>query len=299
MPIAAAVPAIIGAGSSIIGGIMGSSASNKAAQQQSAALQKGIDTTNAAVTAGQSGINTGVTNANELLSQAASLYSPFTGITGDTLTSLQQLAGANGPLTKQFSFNPTDLQNDPGYAFTLQQGQDAIQRAAAAKGNLFSSGTLKSLAGYTTGTANQYFNDAYNRALGTFQANQSQALNRIGTLQGLANLAYSGTGSTAGLVGQKASNTLQGAQTNAGIGLQGAGQISGMLSGQGNAQAAGTIGSANAWSNALAGGTNAINSFLTARNLQNSGGNPNSAGSLQGLAGYQTRAAQLNPFVYS
>lgn len=103
------------------------------------------------------------------------------------------MAGANGQLAKQFSFNPSDLSSDPGYAFTLSQGQQAIQRAAAAQGGLFGTGTLKSLAGYTTGSANQYFNDAYNRAKSTFDTNRQGALSQISTLQNLAGLGYNAT----------------------------------------------------------------------------------------------------------
>jgi hypothetical protein len=36
------------------------------------------------------------------------------------------------------TFNPTDLTQDPGYQFNLQQGQQALDRAQGAKGNYFS-----------------------------------------------------------------------------------------------------------------------------------------------------------------
>ena len=302
MPIASAVPAIIGAGSSIVGGILGSNAASKAAQQQQQALQQGINTTSSAVTGGQAGVASATGNANDILSRAAQtelgMYAPYVQAGQSSLSGIEQAVNS-GPLTQQFSFNPSDLQNDPGYQFTLQQGQQAIQRAAAAQGNLFSSGTLKSLAGYTTGSANQYFNDAYNRALGTFQANQSQAMNRIGTLQGLAGLGYGATSQGAGAVGstsaQQAGNTYGAGTFNAGLGLQGAQNISSLLAGQGNAAAAGTIGSANAWSGALGGATNAINSFLTQRNAVNGGGL-----NLSTLANLpQTGASNLSPFQFS
>jgi hypothetical protein len=46
---------------------------------------------------------------------------------------------------------PTSVteQNDPGYQFRLQQGQDALQNSAAARGGLLSGGTAKALSDYT------------------------------------------------------------------------------------------------------------------------------------------------------
>jgi len=73
------------------------------------------------------------------------------------------------PFTGQFSApSGTD---DPGFQFAVQQGQDAIQRSAAAKGTLLTGGTLKDLASYTTGAALQDYSGAYSRALNTFGTN--------------------------------------------------------------------------------------------------------------------------------
>lgn len=258
---------------------------------------------------GQDAVATGVSGANQTLTdsqkQQLALFQPYIKTGTDSIASLQDLSGANGPLTNKFSFNPSDLQNDPGYAFTLKQGQDALQRSAAAKGQLFSGGTLKSLAGFTTGTANQYFGDAFNRAKSTFDTNQNQALSRISTLQGLAGLGYSGTAAGSNAIGdtstRKAQNTLAGSEFGANLGEQGAqynsslgattgtqlsqntiqgsalrtgmGQhyadaASNLLTGKGNADAAGTVGSTNAWLSALNNGTNATLQYLAGRTPQ-------------------------------
>lgn len=253
MPIAAAVPAIIGGAASIGGALIGSSASSKAAAQQAAAYQQAQKQISDAIAGGQANVGNNVGIANSILGNGLSLYQPYIQAGTNSISAIQNLAGANGPLAQQFSFNPTDLQNDPGYQFTLQQGQQAIQRAAAAKGNLFSSGTLKSLAGYTTGTANQYFNDAFNRAQSTFNTNRQGALAQIGTLQGLAGMGMQGVGGTQNIYGQQAANSLQGAEFGSNLGVQGAEALIGPITGQGNANAAGTIGGANAWSSALSG----------------------------------------------
>ncbi len=273
MPFGGLLTLGVSAGTSLLGGLFGSNAASKAAKQQGAAANKAIgvqgnqltnniqDTWDAQSLANNT-IREGVQGGQQLLS-------PYSDSGKYALSSLQDLSGANGPLTNKFSFNPSDLASDPGYAFTLQQGQDAIQRSAAAQGKLFSGGTLKSLAGYTTGTANQYFNDAFNRNLSTFNTNQAQAMNRIGTLQGLAGLGYSGSAASAnlGAVGgaEQAANDLSSSKTRVGLGEDYANSVGGYLTNQGNAQAQGTQNSARSWLTALDSGTNATLQYLAGR----------------------------------
>jgi hypothetical protein len=129
------------------------------------------------------------------------------------------------------SFSMADFQNDPSYQFNLQQGQQAIERSAAARGGLNSGGTMKSLAQYSQGLASQDYNNAFNR----FQTDQSNRFNR---LQSLA---------TNGQAAQTGQNAL-GAQTAAAVGNN--------MQNAANASAAGTVGSANAISNGINQGTN-------------------------------------------
>ena len=56
------------------------------------------------------------------------------------------------------------LRNTPGYQFAQEQGQKAITGSAAARGTLLTGGTMKSLARFGTGLADQTFGDAYGRA---------------------------------------------------------------------------------------------------------------------------------------
>ena len=61
-----------------------------------------------------------------------------------------------------------DALNDPGYQFRLQQGTDALQNAAAAKGTLADSGTLKALIDYGQGAASQEYGNIWNRDFGAW-----------------------------------------------------------------------------------------------------------------------------------
>lgn len=121
-------------------------------------------------------------------------------------------------LTRGFSM--ADFQQDPGYAFQLQQGNQAIERSAAARGGLNSGATMKSLASYDQGLANTDYEQAFNN----YNTTNANTFNRLSTVAGL---------------GQNA------ATTNAANGTSTAASIGSNLSAAGNAQAAGSIAQGN------------------------------------------------------
>jgi len=57
------------------------------------------------------------------------------------------------------------LRGVPGYKFAFSEGQRAAQTGAAARGTLLTGGTLKALARYGTGLADQTYGDTVNRYL--------------------------------------------------------------------------------------------------------------------------------------
>lgn len=294
------VPAVAQGIGSIVGGILGNRAAKNAAGQIVDAQGRVIDLTKEAVDQGQQSItgakqdiSTGTVGANDVLGRSAadqvSLYSPYVGAGTESLNSLRQLAGSGGPLDQTFSFNPTDLDKDPGYAFALKQGKDAIERASATKGGLFSGATLKGLVGYSENFGEQYFNDAYQRALSTFTTNRSSALSRIGTLQGIAGMGLQGTSGSASAIGDtsraEAANIFNEGTakanlgvTSADLGLRGASMIGQAVTAQGNARAAGTVGGTNAVLGAIQGVTNAGSDAAITKLLLNRGvlGKPSS-----------------------
>jgi hypothetical protein len=218
-------------------------------------------------------------------------------------------------------FNAKEMEEDPGYAFRVAEGQKAIERSTAAKGGLQSGAALKAAARYGQEMGSQEYQNAFNR----FQANKAfqaqeygNAFNRFTTerqnqLAPLQALTASGQASAAmqaaaaGSLSSASSQALQGygagqaaaygnygaaagniaAQQGAGAsaalgnygagvsntyagstaarqsayggfgsnltniyGQQGSNQIN-AITGAANAAAAGQIGSANAFSNAL------------------------------------------------
>ncbi len=67
-----------------------------------------------------------------------------------------------------------DARNSPGYQFAFDQGQRAVQNSAAAKGTLLTGGTLKDLAQFGTGLADQTYGNVFNRALAVNSNNFGQ-----------------------------------------------------------------------------------------------------------------------------
>jgi hypothetical protein len=80
------------------------------------------------------------------------------------------------------------LQNDPGYQFRLQQGNQALDRRLAAMGMSGSGAALKAAQEFGQGLADQTYNDYYNRQMGL--VNQG-----FGAASGLGSL-YTNLGNT-------------------------------------------------------------------------------------------------------
>ena len=130
------------------------------------------------------------------------------------------------------NFGMEDFQADPGYAFRQSEGMKGIEGGAAARGGLLSGGALKAIQKYGQDLASQEYGNAYGR----FNANQTNQYNR---LAGIVN------------TGQGATNQITNAAGNLGS------QLGSNIIGTGNANAAATIGQANAWNNAIGTASNA------------------------------------------
>jgi hypothetical protein len=126
----------------------------------------------------------------------------------------------------QQGFTMADFQQSPGYAFDLQQGQQAIERAQAAAGSLNSGGTGKALAQYTQNMANNDYQQAFNN----FNTTQNNQYNRLASLAG---------------AGQTANHQLNAAGQNY------AGQVGQNTMAAANAQAGATMAQGQIWGNTL------------------------------------------------
>src|ERR1700747_234345 len=225
-------------GASLLGGLIGSSASQQAAQEQA---QAAINAQNIS----EREFNT-ITGQEQPFTQAGygslgqlnyllGIGTPGTGATGGngtigtvqgtTPTASSSTAGGYGSLLSPFNISDWQ-QMSPAYNFQKEQGQQGVLNADAAGQGSLSGAALKDLTNYNQGLANTSFNNAFNQ----YQTQQGNIFSRLSGIAQLGQAAAANTGqqgtALAGQAGQAAQNV-------------------------GTALAGGTIGSANALTGGL------------------------------------------------
>jgi hypothetical protein len=206
-------------GSAVVGGGVTMSAASKAAKAQRKAAQS----------AGQ--------QQQQMFDKQVELQAPFRegGLTAQA--EIMKLLGLSGDATAPGygsmakPFGMDQFQQDPGYAFRQSEGMKALERSAAARGNLLSGSTLKGVQRFGQDLASQEYQNAFNR----YQTERAARLNPLQSLMGS---------------GQSSANILTGAAGNLGQGLA----QSELAAGQ--ARASGYVGQANALNQAISGITN-------------------------------------------
>lgn len=160
-------------------------------------------------------------------------------------------------------------EQNPGYQFTQQQGNQAIEASAAASGGAFTGNEAEALDQYNQNLATTNYSNVYNQALQTFgtnfnayNTNQSNLYNKLASSSGLGQTAATQLGQIGGTAATAEGNTIVGA---------------------GQANAAGTLGITNSLAGAINGVTNNTSGYLSLQSLLN--GNPN-YGSPTGLPAY-------------
>lgn len=319
MPIAAAIPAIIGGVGSIAGGLLGSHAANQAGniQQQNAYNVAGMvgDATKGAIAGegdaviGANGqILNGQTNANSTLAgiygQQQQNLNPYLQAGQQGLSSLSAAFAPGGSLTDQFHA-PTaeEAEATPGYQFQMAEGLKALQRSAAAQGSLQGGGTLKALTQYGQGLASTNYQNTYNNAFNTFQTNHQNTLQGLMALTGVGQNANAQFNSAAQNYGNQAANNLmqggelagqnmlRSAEYQGNTGLRGYEAVGNILTGGANAKSASVVGAGNAWERAIGGVTNSAQSYA---NQQYYGGGQG-GGQTPGFTPYD-QGRQFNPY---
>lgn len=178
--------------------------------------------------------------ANNAANLQASMYGqgkaalePWVQGGGAAWNTLQNMTGTNpggNPMTASLTapFQPTmaQLQQTPGYQFTLQQGLKATQNSKAAQGLGGSGEALAGATNYAEGLAGTTYQQQFTNYLG-----QNQQIFNM-----LAGQAQAGQNSASNLLGQ---------------GVTSAANQGGAIIGAGNAGAAGILGSAGALSGGL------------------------------------------------
>jgi hypothetical protein len=228
------IGAIVGAGASLIGGAMASSAADKAAKTQARSADKATEL------------------QKQMYEEGVVRQKPFyeAGLTGQNrLMELLGLGGdpnAQGYGSAMRPFGMSDFEADPGYAFRMKEGLKGLDQQAAARGGLISGNALRAAQQYGQDLGSQEYQNAYNR----YQTNRTNVLNPLQSLLGQAQ-------STANTLGTSGQNYA----TNAGNTMMAAG----------NARASGYTGSADAWNRALGGAAGTVVSGLNANQMYGGG----------------------------
>jgi hypothetical protein len=138
---------------------------------------------------------------------------PMYGTYGD------QGDGQFGSLTKPFDVEEFYNYGDPGYAFQLQQGTQALQNSAAAGSGALSGAALKDLIGYNQQFAGSAYNDAFNR----YQTQQGNIYSRLMGVSQLGQNSASGVGTQGVALAGNAGQAISNAGAAYGAGIVGAG----------------------------------------------------------------------------
>lgn len=216
------------AGAVVASSAIGAYSANKAAGQQ-------VDASNAANA--EQGRQYDQTRADQLAQyqQQRADQAPYRDAALPSIANLSKGLQPGGQYAKTFTL--ADYQADPGYQFRLQQGDQGIQRAAAARGGAYSGATLKALARFNSDQASQEYGAAYSR----FNTDQTTQFNRNAALAGIGQTANTAVGNA----GTNAYNSIANADANA------SNSIAQNMIGAGNARASGYVGGANAIGNGI------------------------------------------------
>jgi hypothetical protein len=256
----AIIAAGVGAAASVGGGLIARSGARKAARAQEQAAQRAEQT------------------QREMFERQIALQEPFRQAGMTAQQQIMQLLGIGGDAnaagygSMARPFGQADFQQDPGYAFRQAEGMKALERSAAARGNLLSGAQMKGIQRFGQDLASQEYQNAFNR----FQIERAARLNPLQSLMG---------------AGQSATNVMTGATGAAG---QNIGQ---MQLGAGQARASGYVGGANALAGALQGAGQAASSFPLYQaqiNYMNRGGMAPGGGIGGGLPNAMTLPASLD-----
>lgn len=175
----------------------------------------------------------------QMYQQSRSDLAPYMNFGAGAIPKLESIYGLNGRPA-----DPTNFNLSPDYQFTFNEGERALNRSLAAKGELVSGNALKAATRFGQGAASQQFGNYFDR---------------MSRIAGMGQSAAAGAGAGALQTGQTVGNSIMGA---------------------GQATASGIVGAANATSGGIQAIGSAPQSMLQnymLMNYLNRGGNTGSS----------------------
>lgn len=179
----------IAVGTTVVSGLVGADASNKAARAQ------------------RSAANTASETQLQMYEQSREDQAPWRDAGEAGLNELAGMMGIPG-------YKARDWRQDPGYEFQREEGERGLHRSLAARGGLLSGAALKAASRYNQDYASNAYNQRINRlasiaGVGQVAANQNSA-NAMNTGSAIGNnIIGAGNARASGYMGQ--ANALTGA----------------------------------------------------------------------------------------
>lgn len=149
------IPALIAGGATLISGLIGASAANKASKTQAEASRMGIE------------------EQRRQFDAMQKILAPYVQAGTGAMGGMQGLAGLSGPEAQQAAI--AALSGSPEMQAMLQQGENAMLQNAAATGGLRGGNLQGALAQYRPQVLSQLINQQYSRLGGIAQLGQASA----------------------------------------------------------------------------------------------------------------------------
>jgi hypothetical protein len=246
-------------------------------------LGTGTSGISSAAGTGAANVNTATTGANSTLTNALGAQTnnlnPYltTGAAGTTAYQNLLAQGFQAPTAAQAAATP-------GEQFQMQQGAQLLQQQAAANGGVDTGGELEALTQYGQNVASTYYQNAFNNAESVYNTNLAAAQGAIGT-----GLTASGqfNQATQNATNQVANNTIGAATYGSNLNFQGATTNAHLEAGAGNSAAGLGLNAATTAGNQNLSGTEA------ASNLFMQGAQGTAAGQLGQAQGYENALGGL------
>lgn len=237
--LAALIPAVIGAGASLIGSSMQASAANKAtkAQQESAKENKVLAqaTEKASLADLDKSLADALGQFDESVATSTAALDPYRQAGEQSLSQIMALLGLSGTEASKTALS--NFTTSPGYEFRVGEGVKALDRSANARGSLYSGAQGKALIDYGQEMGSQEFGNYFDRLTGVASTGYRAAADKSTTISNI--------------LGSKANAMLGTGSAKASTRLGALSAITGATSDYGNATAAGAIGVGNAWNSGL------------------------------------------------
>lgn len=295
----AIIGALIIGGAAIAGSQIAKSAAESAAETQAGAAGEAgeaqIEAAQIAADAQRESLERSLEFQQSIFDVGQENLAPFLEAGQGAVSSLSQFLAPGGPFLQdlllnpfQFEFGQEDFEADPSFQFRLQEGERALNRAAAARGSLVSGGQLRDLAQFNQDLAAQEFGVARDRALQEqlleFESRRAGGLdvaNLLSNLAGLGQVSGQTGAQLGGQLGISGGRTLADiGQTQAGAALGIGGAQADAILGAANARAAGQVAQANQINQALgAVGQIPLNALLLSSAFGGGGGGGGFSGS--------------------